>query len=332
MAPGARVTTTGTACRYWLIRGYDGDLSESLVPYWLEGGFCSVSWWEVPEVPTDASRAEAREIVAAAMPGEPQGRIAHVAGALYRFASVMDTGDVVVTAKQGQPVHVGIVEGPHYYDAEGEKRLARRHNVSWLTANAPLALYDLPESVGEQLMAGQATLSKLYKEAAEYFSAFCAPAGHSSSSSLTSGRAALAADPASRYARLCAELAATEHHTHGVRTALTLAVPVRRAKARDAVLTRCEGACENPGCEGAPSDVKDSGWPILEVDHIYDIAKGGRDAPEQMIALCPNCHAVKTYGTTREALRDRLLSVALEAHAAWLSRAPRAVEHWQSPG
>lgn len=327
MAPVAHETTTDTACRCWLIRGYDGDLSESLVRYWLKDGFCSVSWWEVPEVPTDASRAEAREIVAAAMPGGPQGRIAHVAGALYRFASVMDTGDVVVTAKQGQPVHVGIVEGPHYYDAEGEKRLARRHNVSWLTANAPLALYDLPEGVREQLMAYQATLSRLDKEAAEYFSAFGAPEGHSSSSFPTGGRAVLAADPAFRYTRLCAELAATEHDTHGVRAAHTVTAPVRRAKARDAVLTRCEGACENPGCEGAPSDVKDSGKPILEVDHIHDIAKGGRDDPEQMIALCPNCHAVKTYGTTREALRDRLLGVAQEAHAAWLSRAPGAAEH-----
>ncbi|MDG4857577.1 HNH endonuclease signature motif containing protein [Streptomyces sp. T-3] len=67
--------------------------------------------------------------------------------------------------------------------------------------------------------------------------------------------------------------------------------------------------------------MKDSGRPILEVDHIHEIAKGGRDAPEQMIALCPNCHAVKTYGTTREALRERLLGVARAAHEAWLAQA-----------
>ncbi|MFE2038592.1 HNH endonuclease [Streptomyces scopuliridis] len=316
------VTATHTTCRCWLIRSYDHDLSESLVPYWLKGGFCSVSWGEVPEVPTDASRAEAREIVTAAMPGRPKERIDHVAGALYRFVSVMDIGDVVVTAKRGQPVHVGIVEGPHYYDADGEKRLARRHNVSWLTTAAPLELDSLPEGVREKLMAGQATLTKLDNEAAKYFGAFSARDGGSSSSP-TSGRAALSAtDPASRYARLCTELAATEHDTHGVRRALTVTAPVRRAKARDAVLTRCDGACENPECEGAPSDVKDSGRPILEVDHIHDIAKGGRDAPEQMIALCPNCHAVKTYGSTREALRDRLLGVAQAAHADWLSRIP----------
>ncbi|MGW1490461.1 hypothetical protein [Streptomyces sp. NPDC002402] len=46
-----------------------------------------------------------------------------------------------------------------------------------------------------------------------------------------------------------------------------------------------------------------------------------------MIAVCPNCHAVKTYGTTREALRDQLLGVAQEAHATWLRRATGGAEH-----
>lgn len=67
------------------------------------------------------------------------------------------------------------MEGPHYYDAEGEKRLARRHNVGWLTATAPLTLDDLPEGVREILVAGQATQSTLDKEAVEYFGPFGAP-------------------------------------------------------------------------------------------------------------------------------------------------------------
>ena len=42
------------------------------------------------------------------------------------------------------------------------------------------------------------------------------------------------------------------------------------------------------------------GRPILEIDHVHDLALGGADDPAQMIALCPNCHAIKTRGTTRE--------------------------------
>ncbi|MGN9791029.1 HNH endonuclease [Streptomyces sp. OZ13] len=90
--------------------------------------------------------------------------------------------------------------------------------------------------------------------------------------------------------------------------------PVRSGVARRAVLARSRGVCENPACDGQPADVTDAGAPILEVDHIMEIAKGGPDHPSVMAALCPNCHAVKTRGRSREALRATLLEVALAAH------------------
>jgi hypothetical protein len=67
-------------------------------------------------------------------------------------------------------------------------------------------------------------------------------------------------------------------------------------------------------------DITDAGRPILDVDHIQDLAKGGPDHPEQMIALCPNCHAIKTRGRTREQLRQELFTVARQRHEAILSR------------
>jgi 5-methylcytosine-specific restriction protein A len=36
-----------------------------------------------------------------------------------------------------------------------------------------------------------------------------------------------------------------------------------------------------------------------------------------MIALCPNCHAIKTRGSTREELRPVLLEAAREKHDEW---------------
>lgn len=72
---------------------------------------------------------------------------------------------------------------------------------------------------------------------------------------------------------------------------------LRRSRAvRDAVLLRSGGRCENPRCTGDVGDVTDRGAPILEVDHVQDLALGGPDKPAVMIALCPNCHAVKTRG------------------------------------
>lgn len=90
--------------------------------------------------------------------------------------------------------------------------------------------------------------------------------------------------------------------------------PIRSGSARRAVLLRSNGRCENPACGGQPDDVTDAGDPILEVDHIVEIAGDGRDHPSQMIALCPNCHAVKTRGSTRNELRSTFLELARGLH------------------
>ncbi|GAA3813292.1 hypothetical protein GCM10022226_37530 [Sphaerisporangium flaviroseum] len=93
----------------------------------------------------------------------------------------------------------------------------------------------------------------------------------------------------------------------------------RSSPARRAVLIRCKDSCENFDCEnpGFPSDTAVGGGPILDVDHIDDYARGGRDHPDTMIALCPNCHAVKTRGRSRDILREKLRKTARERHLAW---------------
>ena len=88
-------------------------------------------------------------------------------------------------------------------------------------------------------------------------------------------------------------------------------------------MLRSEGRCENPSCSGDVRDVTDKGEPILEVDHVQDLAKGGADNPVQMIALCPNCHAIKTRGKKREQLRGELIIVAGRRHDALMARTPR---------
>ena len=93
----------------------------------------------------------------------------------------------------------------------------------------------------------------------------------------------------------------------------TQTVVLRSAATRRAVLIRSGGRCENPGCTTPGhrvADVKANGDPILEVDHIVDLGGEGEDIVSNMIALCPNCHAVKTYGTTAETLRKEFAIIA----------------------
>jgi 5-methylcytosine-specific restriction enzyme A len=126
-------------------------------------------------------------------------------------------------------------------------------------------------------------------------------------------------DQAAEYRRLCERADVFSAGREDTRAPRTSADPIRSRAARRAVILRSKGRCENPNCTGDIQDMTDSGDPILEVDHIHDLARGGADDPAQMIALCPNCHAVKTRGRTREQLRAVLFAEARQRHEALLA-------------
>jgi 5-methylcytosine-specific restriction protein A len=126
-------------------------------------------------------------------------------------------------------------------------------------------------------------------------------------------------DPKDAYARWCAMIVRRENETYGKRRARSAGDPVRLGAARRAVLLRSQGRCENPAGDLPAPDLNARGEPILEIDHVNDLADGGRDHPVQMIALCPNCHAVKTRGRTGEHLRATLLTAAHEHHKKWIN-------------
>ena len=124
------------------------------------------------------------------------------------------------------------------------------------------------------------------------------------------------ADPVTtqEYQRLCERVDVFWRDRDIKRATTTSSVPIRSQHAREAVLLRSEGHCENPECSGDIKDRTDNGAPILEIDHIHDLALGGNDDPLQMIALCPNCHATKTRGTRRAELKPILLATAKSRH------------------
>ena len=121
----------------------------------------------------------------------------------------------------------------------------------------------------------------------------------------------------SAYKHLCSRADIFWQNRDTGRAARTTSDLIRSKVARRAVLLRSSGRCENPRCAGDVRDVTVSGEPILEIDHVQDLALGGSDYPAQMIALCPNCHAIKTRGSTREELRPVLLEAARQKHQKW---------------
>ncbi|MFE2326697.1 HNH endonuclease [Streptomyces sp. NPDC059385] len=123
------------------------------------------------------------------------------------------------------------------------------------------------------------------------------------------------AELARAYQRLARTAERRAEDTRGQRQA-SGARPIRIPSARRAVILRSGGRCESPLCAGGqPVDITDSGEPLLDVDHVDELAAGGADHPAQMIALCPNCHRVKTLGRTRHDLIPVLRETARRLHA-----------------
>ncbi|ASK18475.1 HNH endonuclease [Halomonas sp. N3-2A] len=70
---------------------------------------------------------------------------------------------------------------------------------------------------------------------------------------------------------------------------------VRDPKVVAQVLREAKGICfdcENKG----PFISKVTGQPYLEVHHVQMLKDGGPDTPENVVALCPNCHRARHYG------------------------------------
>jgi 5-methylcytosine-specific restriction enzyme A len=231
---------------------------------------------------------------------------------------------------------------PHYpiaalyhaglWDLGGPRPVPPAHGnapLHWFASNQPESglsapVYNLVRYSGEARVAAAATIVDKYLEGADYDAiladAALADAGVANDEVPAGDVIVLRSPLEEEYRRLCGIGAgAGDRGARLSRPRVSVDV-LRLESARRAVLLRSDGHCESPRCTGEPQDITDAGHPILEVDHIQDLAKGGPDHPEQMIALCPNCHAIKTRGRTRERLRHELFTVATQRHEAILSR------------
>jgi 5-methylcytosine-specific restriction protein A len=218
------------------------------------------------------------------------------------------------------------------WDLGGPRPVPPAHRdaaLRWSVSNQPESglpapVYNLVRYSGEARVAATATIVDKYLQDADH-DAILSDAGLADADvaddEVPASDVIVARSPLEEeYRRLCGIGAGTsDRGTRFGQPRISVDI-LRLESARRAVLLRSEGHCENPRCTGEAQDITEAGRPILEVDHIRDLAQGGPDHPEQMIALCPNCHAIKTRGRTREQLRHELFTVARQRHEAILSR------------
>ncbi|GAA4560974.1 McrB family protein [Planotetraspora kaengkrachanensis] len=131
----------------WLVRGANVD-GTNAISLWLGGGYCSISFKDLGEIPGGASRQEIKGVVDAALPDAKQGAKDAAAGQLWRFLSYFQLGDLVATV-DGDAVYVGTIAGDAYYDDSAGRHLARRRAVEWNPQ--PLSRKNLPEETQAKL-------------------------------------------------------------------------------------------------------------------------------------------------------------------------------------
>lgn len=72
------------------------------------------------------------------------------------------------------------------------------------------------------------------------------------------------------------------------------------------VLNFSKGKCERCG-QDAPFRGS-HGMPFLEVHHVVFLSEDGRDTPDNVVALCPNCHREAHFGPEPDEFRQELQS------------------------
>ena len=69
-------------------------------------------------------------------------------------------------------------------------------------------------------------------------------------------------------------------------------------------LKRSKGKCEL--CQSNSPFSRPSGMFYLEVHHIISLSKGGKDSPNNVAALCPNCHRMLHHGIKKNISSKKL--------------------------
>lgn len=99
------------------------------------------------------------------------------------------------------------------------------------------------------------------------------------------------------------EIATSKVSRNNQNRELQISVKVRSEAIKIYALKRADGVCEACG-KDAPFNSKDG--PYLEVHHLKRIADGGPDLPQNVAALCPNCHRRIHFGKDGEAYNKQL--------------------------
>jgi len=112
----------------WMIRA---GIGAKLIERFLEQGQVAIGWNQLGSLAPGLSRAEIAEKVAEQWPMYKKGKVAIVAGQIFRFINKIKVGDRVITYDPGRRIYaLGTIESEPEFDASFDE-LARIRRVRW---------------------------------------------------------------------------------------------------------------------------------------------------------------------------------------------------------
>ncbi|WP_051062186.1 AAA family ATPase [Ilumatobacter nonamiensis] len=148
----ARLARADESQRAWLVRG-SSVLGASLVPRWLDEGWCSLAASQLPAITSETGPDEIAALAEAAYAHlKHQERVAKVAE-IVDFISRMKPGDLVLTTSESG-VFVGEIEGASEYESSEDGRSNLRRPVSWRNPEAGVDFADLAATLQAKLRTG----------------------------------------------------------------------------------------------------------------------------------------------------------------------------------
>jgi MoxR-like ATPase len=138
--------------RAWHFRGFRLPDGSRALRQWLDGDFVSTFWAELGPVESGATMDEISERVREVFLDDPPGRQRTTTGSVYRFATGIKLGDLVVTT-EGSSVYVGQVTGAPTWIDDAHPWIARRRGVEWLNAESPASREELSPALQASLKA-----------------------------------------------------------------------------------------------------------------------------------------------------------------------------------
>lgn len=115
----------------WVVRSGRAGEADNL---FLKGNCVAVGWVNMGDLsPIKSDREALKQKLAEVYPDKKSGAIPNNAGQLFRFASEMKNGDIIIyPSKIDRQVHIGRLEGPYQYDPGKDESYPHQRSVKWL--------------------------------------------------------------------------------------------------------------------------------------------------------------------------------------------------------